>query len=46
MTKIRDSEVTILVTEHYARPLLPIMDRGYVIKVGSITLSGTGRELV
>lgn len=43
---IRDSGVTVLVAEQYARPILPIIDRGYVIESGSITLSGTGRELV
>lgn len=43
---IRDSGVTVLVAEQYARPVLPIIDRGYVIESGSITVAGTGRELV
>lgn len=37
--------VTILVTEQFARPLLPIIDRGYVIENGIIVMGGTGQEL-
>ncbi|HOD34312.1 MAG TPA: ATP-binding cassette domain-containing protein [Syntrophales bacterium] len=37
--------VTILVTEQFARPLIPIIDRGYVIENGIIVMGGTGREL-
>jgi len=37
---------TVLVTEQFARPVLPIIDRGYVIENGMLTLSGTGRELM
>ena len=43
---IREGGVTVLVAEQYARPILPILDRGYVMESGSITLAGTGRELV
>jgi branched-chain amino acid transport system ATP-binding protein len=38
--------VTILVSEQYARPVLPIVDRGYVIENGSLVVSGTGEELM
>jgi len=38
--------VTILVTEQFARPLLPIIDRGYVIENGIFVLSGTRQELM
>jgi branched-chain amino acid transport system ATP-binding protein len=38
--------VTILVAEQYARPLVPIIDRAYVIENGSLVVSGTGAELM
>ena len=38
--------VTVLVAEQYARPVLPIIDRGYVIENGSLVVSGTGPELM
>ena len=38
--------VTILISEQYARPILPIIDRGYVIENGSLVVSGTGAELM
>ena len=44
--KIRGEGVTLLVTEQFARPLLPIIDRGYVIENGIPVLSGTGQELM
>ncbi len=37
--------ITVLVADQYARPLLPVIDRGYVIESGSITVTGTGKEL-
>jgi branched-chain amino acid transport system ATP-binding protein len=43
--RTRDVGVTVLVTEQFARPLLPIIDRGYVIENGIMITSGTGREL-
>jgi len=45
ISKTRDLGVTVLVTEQFARPLLPIIDRGYVIENGMMVLSGKGREL-
>jgi branched-chain amino acid transport system ATP-binding protein len=44
--QIARSGVTILVAEQYARPLLPIIDRGYVIENGSLVVSGTGAQLM
>lgn len=44
--QIRKEGVTILVTEQFARPLLPIIDRGYVIENGILVLFGTGKELM
>jgi len=38
--------MSILLTEQFARPILPIIDRGYVIENGMLTLSGTGAELM
>lgn len=42
----RDSGITILLTEQFARPVLPIIDRGYVMENGMLTLTGTGSELM
>jgi branched-chain amino acid transport system ATP-binding protein len=42
----KDSRIAVLLTEQFARPVLPIIDRGYVIENGMLTLSGTGRELM
>ncbi len=44
--QIRGEGVTIFVTEQFARPLLPIIDRGYVIENGIMVLFGTGQELM
>jgi len=43
--KTRDEGVTMLVSEQFARPLLPIIDRGYIVENGILVLSGTGQEL-
>jgi len=43
---IRQEGVTVLVTEQFARPLLPIIDRGYVIENGTLVIKGTGQELM
>ena len=44
--EIARSGVTVLVAEQYARPVMPIIDRGYVIENGSLVVSGTGAELM
>ena len=47
ITNLRqESGITILITEQFARPVLPIIDRGYVIENGMLALSGTGQELM
>jgi len=38
--------ITLLVTEQFARPLLPYIDRGYILENGMLTLTGTGEELM
>lgn len=38
--------ITVLVADQYARPLLPIIDRGYVIESGSIAVTGTANALM
>lgn len=46
IVKIRKKAgVTILICEQFARPVLPIIDRGYVLENGMLTLHGTGDEL-
>ncbi len=41
-----EGKVTVLIAEQYARPVLPVIDRGYVIENGSLILEGTGEELM
>jgi branched-chain amino acid transport system ATP-binding protein len=42
----KKSGITVVLSEQFARPVLPIIDRGYVLENGMLTLSGTGRELM
>ena len=42
----KETEVAMLIGEQYARPILPIIEHGYVIENGMLTLSGTGKELM
>jgi branched-chain amino acid transport system ATP-binding protein len=44
--EIANRGVTVLVAEQYARPVMPIIDRGYVSENGSLVISGTGAELM
>jgi branched-chain amino acid transport system ATP-binding protein len=44
--EIKRRGVTILIAEQYARPLVPIIDRAYVIENGSLVVTGTGAELM
>ena len=37
--------ITVLVTEQFARPLIPVIHRGYVIENGMLVFSGTREEL-
>jgi len=42
----RESGITVVLSEQFARPVLPVIDRGYILENGMLTLSGTGRELM
>ena len=42
----KTSGITIFITEQFARPILPMIDRGYIIENGMLTLTGTGAELM
>lgn len=45
--KIRDETgLTIVITEQFARPILPVIDHGYVIENGMLTMEGSGSELM
>jgi len=46
LLKIREESITVLVSEQFARPLLPYIDRGYIIENGSLVMTGTGKELM
>lgn len=46
MKDIKKRGITQLVTEQFARPLLPYIDRGYILENGMLTLTGTGGELM
>jgi branched-chain amino acid transport system ATP-binding protein len=37
---------TIVISEQFARPILPIIHKGYVIENGMLTMTGTGTELM
>ena len=42
----REKGITILVTEQYARPVLPIVDYAYILENGAAVLEGTGEQLL
>ncbi|NQU02630.1 MAG: ATP-binding cassette domain-containing protein [Syntrophaceae bacterium] len=44
--RINQKGITLLVAEQFARPLLPHIDRGYILENGMLTLTGTGEELM
>ena len=44
--QIRDTGVTVLLIEQNANAALKIADRGYVLETGTITLDGTGHDLL
>jgi branched-chain amino acid transport system ATP-binding protein len=46
MRDIREQGITILVAEQYARPIFPVIDRGYIIENGTLILTGMGPELM
>ncbi|RJR46399.1 MAG: ATP-binding cassette domain-containing protein [Desulfobacteraceae bacterium] len=41
-----EAAITILISEQFARPVLPILERGYVIENGMLTMTGLGSELM
>jgi len=42
----KESAITVVLSEQFARPVLPVIDRGYVIENGMLTLTGSGIELM
>jgi branched-chain amino acid transport system ATP-binding protein len=45
--EIRDTRgISIVITEQYARPIMPIIDYGYILENGSSVLAGTKEELL
>lgn len=42
----KQTEITILISEQYARPILPIINYGYVLENGGAILKGTSKELM
>jgi branched-chain amino acid transport system ATP-binding protein len=41
-----ESGITVLITEQFARPVLPMLDFGYVVENGMLSLTGSGEELM
>jgi len=41
-----ETGLTIVISEQFARPILPMIDHGYIIENGMLTLDGTGLELM
>jgi len=41
-----NSGLTVIISEQFARPVLPMIDFGYIIENGMLTLTGTGSELM
>jgi branched-chain amino acid transport system ATP-binding protein len=45
--KIRtETGLTIVITEQFARPILPMIDHGHIIENGMLTMEGGGKELM
>jgi branched-chain amino acid transport system ATP-binding protein len=45
--EIRDEKgISIIVTEQYARPVLPIVDYAFILENGAAVLEGTREELM
>ena len=42
----RETDITVLVSEQYARPVLPIIEYGYVLENGGLVAQGSGVELL
>jgi branched-chain amino acid transport system ATP-binding protein len=46
ISEINKRGITVVVTEQFARPILPRIQRGYILENGMLTLAGTGDELI
>ncbi len=47
IVRLRESSgITVLLSEQFARPVLPLIDRGYVVENGMLAMHGTGKELM
>ena len=47
IVRLRESSgITVLLSEQFARPVLPLIDRGYVLENGMLAMYGTGKELM
>jgi len=45
--EIRDEKgISIIVTEQYARPVLPIVDYAFILENGAAVLEGSGEEVM
>lgn len=42
---INKNEMTVVLTEQFARPILPYIHRGYILEHGMLALAGSGDEL-
>lgn len=43
---LKMANTTIVIAEQFARPILPVIHKGYVIENGMLTMTGTGDELM
>lgn len=41
-----ETGLTIVITEQFARPILPMIDHGYIIENGMLTMEGSGQNLM
>ena len=41
----RERNISVIITEQYARPVIPYVDYAYIIENGSAVMEGTSREL-
>lgn len=42
---INKNQMTVVITEQFARPILPYIHRGYILEHGMLALAGSGDEL-
>jgi len=42
----KEMGITTVISEQFARPILPMIDYGYIIENGMLTLTGSGKELM